>query len=304
MKDFRLSGLIAAPFTPFNADLRLNLAAVPKIASHLVRQGVKGAFIAGTTGEWCSLTEEERLSLAVAWRKAAGPELKLIVHVGHTSVASSEALAAHAEKIGADAIGYLAPTFFRPPTLEALVDCCRRVAGAAPKTPFYYYHMPDMTAVDFRMADFLPLAKAAIPTFRGIKFTHGDLMDFGLTVQAAGSDYDILFGRDEYLLSALVLGAKGAVGSTYNYSAKIYLRMMEAFEAHRLEEARLSQVLIQKTILPLVRHGGLTVGKTFMALAGVDCGPARPPLSPLAPKLVSSLKKDLEAIGFFEAVRC
>ena len=295
--------MIAAPFTPFNKDFSLNLAAVPRIAAHLVQQGVTGAFITGTTGEWCSLGADERLRLAEAWRAAAGPELKLIVHVGHNSITVARTLAAHAERIKADAIGALMPTFFRPSSLDSVVDCCRQIAEAAPGTPFYYYHMPDMTGVDFPMVEFLPRAKALIPTFRGIKFTHGDLMDFGLTVEASAGEFDLLFGRDEYLLSALVLGAGGAVGSTYNYCARPFLRMIDACAAGRMAEAREIQVFLQKVILPLVRGGGLPVGKAIMALAAVDCGPPRPPLVPQTEAQVSSLRKYLDDLGFFEAVK-
>ena len=225
MKDLRLTGLIAAPFTPFNADFSLNLNAVPLIARHLARQKVTGAFVGGTTGEWASLTQPERRSLAEAWRQATDSKLKLIVHVGHNCLADSRALAAHAENLGADAIAAIMTSFFRPATLERTVEYCRRIAQAAPRIPFYYYHMPDMTGVNFKMTDFLPAARKAIPTFRGIKFTHSDLMDYGLTL-AAADGHDVLFGRDEILLAGLAAGAQGAVGSTYNYCARLHYRLI------------------------------------------------------------------------------
>jgi N-acetylneuraminate lyase len=303
MKYTSLTGLIAAPYTPFKDNFALDLDVVPRIAAHLVRQKVTGAFIAGTTGEWASLTEEERRALAVSWRRAAGSDLKLVVHVGHNSLADSRDLAQHAESLGADAIAALMPSFFRPATISAAIEFCRHIAEAAPKTPFYYYHIPDLTGVDFRMAEFIGLAREAIPTFRGIKFNSSDQMDFSLTA-AAGADHriDVLYGRDEYLLGGLALGAKGAVGSSYNYAANLCYKMMEAHRSGLADEARTQQVYLQRTIQPLLRFGGLPTGKAVMALAGVDCGPPRPPLERLSHRQMKTLKDELDALDFFGAI--
>jgi len=108
------TGLIAAPFTPFKPNGRLNLDLIPRLAGLLVAQGVRGAFVCGTTGEGSSMTLEERMQVAEAWKRAAPAGLAVIVHVGHNCVDDSRALAAHAEEIGADAIGAGA-AFLLPP---------------------------------------------------------------------------------------------------------------------------------------------------------------------------------------------
>ncbi|HYD84225.1 MAG TPA: dihydrodipicolinate synthase family protein, partial [Opitutus sp.] len=117
----RTQGLVAAPFTPMRADGSLNLELIPDYVAWLRGNGVAGAFVGGTTGEAMSLTVEERLQLAEAWRRAAPADLKVIVHVGHTSLSDCRAMAAHAKDIGADAIGCLAPFFFRPDNVSELV---------------------------------------------------------------------------------------------------------------------------------------------------------------------------------------
>jgi N-acetylneuraminate lyase len=299
MKKTPLTGLIAAPFTPFHSDYRLNLDVVPRIAEHLVRQQVKGAFIGGTTGEWPSLTGAERRALADAWRKVCGPNLRLIIHVGHNSIDECRDLARHADSIGADAISALMPSVFRPATLEIAVDFCRLIAAAAPHTPFYYYHMPDLTGVDFSMVELLPLARQSIPTFGGIKFTHSNLMDYGVTLADAGDQIDVLFGRDEFLLAGLALGAKGAVGATYNHSARLYHRLMRAYGSGDTDEARKVQVYLQRVMLAQHRAGGAFVaGKALMALEGIDCGPCRPPLTSLSGGQLTAFKARLDTLDF------
>ncbi|MDF9828036.1 N-acetylneuraminate lyase [Ereboglobus sp. PH5-10] len=301
---FHITGLIAAPFTPFDAKGRLKLGVIPKLVKYYKATGVSGAFVCGTTGEGASMSNEERFAVAKAWGAAMkGSRLKLIVHVGHNSLPESCALAAHAEKIGADAIATIAPSFFRPEGVDGLVEWCKKVATAAPKTPFYYYHMPSMSGVNVAMADFLPLAAKSIRTFGGIKFTHENIMDYGLTLAAAGDKYDILFGRDEILLSALVMGAKGAVGSTYNYASALYNRVIAAYNAGDMKSAAAWQLESMKFIQAFCKHGGMSANKAILGLLGMDCGPVRPPMTPIAKDKIAAMKADLEEAGFFKNIR-
>ena len=294
-----LTGLVAAPFTPFYPDGSINFARIPEVVAHLRATGVAGAFVCGTTGEGASLTFAERCEVAQTWRQAAGNGLRVIVHVGCNSLEESKALARHAASIGADAFATLAPNFFRPEGISGLVDWCASLAAAAPELPFYYYHMPAMTGVGGNMTDFLPRATEQIPNFAGIKFTHENLMDYTLTVAAAGGRQDILFGRDEILLSALVAGAQGGVGSTYNYIAPIFQRVITAFKAGDLAEARAQQLLATRIIDVMARHGGLSAGKAIMGLIGLDCGPMRAPLKTLSSDAIAALRAELEQTGFF-----
>ena len=220
--------------------------------------------------------------------------------VTYVCLAESCALARHAEEIGADAIATIAPSFFKPPGAAELVEWCRRVAAAAPTLPFYYYHMPAMTGVAVSVTDLLLRADGQIPTLVGVKFTHEDLLDYGRAAAVAGGRYALLFGRDEILLAGLSLGAVGAVGSTYNFAAPLFLRLLRAFAAGDLETARREQAHVRDFIAVVHRHGGLAAGKTVMKLIGVDCGPVRLPLRQPGAAEEQSLRKELEQVGFFD----
>ncbi len=294
----RLTGLIAAPFTPLNKDLTVNYSMIQRQASALAKAGVAGAFVCGTTGEGQSLTAAERMQIAEKWMAAAPESLGIIVHVGHNSTAESRALAAHAEKIGTRAFATIGPTFFHATNIKQLVDYCADVASGAPSLPFYYYHMPAMTGVDLPMFDFLKLASGRIPNLAGIKFTHENLMDYSRCLNFENGRYDILFGRDEILLCALVMGARGAVGSTYNYMPSIYQRVIEAFNAGDLATARRFQSMAIEIIAVMARNGGLPAGKAMMKLVGIDCGPVRPPLQNLSVEAFEHMQAELKAAGF------
>jgi N-acetylneuraminate lyase len=293
----KLTGLIAAPFTAMNADGSLNLPMIEQQAKLLIENNVQGAFICGTTGEGMSLSMEERLQAAEHWM-AAAKSLRIIVHVGHHTVAESRTLAAHAERIGAHAFATVGPTFFRASNVEQLVNYCAQVAAGAPNLPFYYYHIPVMAGADLPMHDFLKLAGPRIPNLAGIKFTHENLMDYSRCLHLEDGCYNILFGRDEILLAALAMGAPGAVGSTYNYMAPVYHRVMEAFAAGDMEAARGFQTLAINIIAVMSRRGGLAAGKAMMKMIGHDCGPVRAPLQNLSPEALESLTRELKAAGF------
>jgi N-acetylneuraminate lyase len=294
----KLTGLIAAPFTAMNADGSPNLAMIENQAKLLVENKVNGAFICGTTGEGMSLSMDERLAIAEKWMAVAPHSLRVIVHVGHQTISVSQSLAAHAARIGAHAFATVGPTFFRATNIEQLVNFSAQIASGAPNLPLYYYHMPAMTGADLPMYDFLKAAGPRIPNLAGIKFTHENLMDYSRCLNFEEGRYNILFGRDEILLAALAMGAVGAVGSTYNYMAPLYHRVMEAFNAGDLETARKFQSQAIQIITIMNRRGGLAAGKSMMKMVGHDCGPVRAPLQNLSPEALESLTRELKAAGF------
>ncbi|MBC7366565.1 MAG: dihydrodipicolinate synthase family protein [Undibacterium sp.] len=298
----RFRGLVAAPFTPFNADRSLNLDVIPAYARFLRDNGVGAAFVCGTTGEGLSLTLDERLRVAERWAACADERLRVIVHVGHTCLEDARTLTAHAAKIGAAAVSALAPMFFKPRSNAELVEWCAAVASAAPSLPFYYYNIPSMTGVSFPVADFLARAAGRIPTLAGVKYTHEDLPDYRACVAFDGGRHDILFGRDELLLEGTAAGALGAVGSTYNYAAPIYLRLLDARTAGRDAEARTLQDTAIKMIAICNGMGvtHLAASKSVMAMLGIDCGPVRLPLIQPDATQLTTLRAKLTDLGFFD----
>ena len=153
------------------------------------------------------------------------------------------------------------------------------------------------------MAEFLPAAAAAIPTFAGLKFTHDNLAEYAHRVAYDKGRYEIFFGRDEMFLGAMAMGASSGVGTTYNYSAPLFQRVYEAFTRGDLDEARHWQGHAIAMVEIAVAHGGMPAFKAMMRWFGVDCGPCRPPLVSLDDDQAARLQAALERIGFFDAVR-
>lgn len=296
----RFTGLIAAPFTPFHTDGSINPAAIPAYARFLKQRGVSAVFVCGTTGEGASLSVEERERMTEAWIEAA--ELPVIVHVGHTALPDAQRLAAHAAKHGATAFAALAPFFFKPRNPAELSDWCAAVASAAPSLPFYYYHIPSMTGVSMPVIDVLKAADSRIPNLSGVKYTHEDLPDFEACLRHADGKFDLLFGRDEMLFEGTERGARGAVGSTYNYASPLYLRLLAALAKGDRAQAR---VLQDQSIAMIAACNGIGVthlaaSKAVMAWLGIDCGPVRSPLAQPTALQLANLRVQLNTLGFFD----
>jgi len=296
----RLTGLVAATYAPMHADGSLNLEMVAPIVDYLVSVGITGLYVNGSTGEGVSMTSGERCQVAEAYVQANAGRLPVIVQVGHNSLAESAELAAHAQAIGADVISACSPSYFKPDSVGNLVDCMAETAAGAPDLPFYYYHIPRLTGAAIDMLAFLDQAEARIPTIRGVKYSDTTAFEFQACLEHRNRRFDVLWGCDEMLLSALAVGAKGAVGSTYNFAAPLYNRVIEAYNAGDLAEAQRCQLLSVKMINVFARYPFHSAMKAVMGLIGLECGPRRLPHVALTPDQVDSLRADLDEIGFLD----
>jgi putative N-acetylneuraminate lyase len=297
----KIKGLIDAPFTPFHEDGSLNLAPIPEYAALLARNGLKGVFINGSSGEGYMLTEEERMQLAEAWMAAVPEDFKVIVHVGSTSVMSSRRLAEHAQKIGAWGIGAMATPFPKIGSIEQLCRYCEEIASAAPNLPFYYYHIPAFNGAFLSMYDFLKAVDGRIPNFAGIKYTFESLYEYNRCRRYQHGKFDMLHGQDETILPCLAMGgAQGGIGGTTNYNGRCLTGILEAWEKGDLEKARQLQDFAQDVIDVICNfRGNIVGGKRIMKLIGLDLGPNRVPFMTVTEEEELELRRQLEAIDFF-----
>ncbi|SEM13207.1 N-acetylneuraminate lyase [Chitinophaga rupis] len=299
----RIQGLIAATFSTFNEDGSLDLSLVPGLVDKLISEGVQGVFICGTNGEGPNLTIEERMTIAEAYVKAVNKRCLVLVHVGHPSIAEARKLAVHAKKIGADAISAVAAFYFKPASVNNLVDCMAEIAAAAPDMPFYYYHIPVITGMGIDMLEFLRLAEGKIPNLAGIKYTAATLHEYQACLNYKNGRFDILYGYDELLLPALAVGAQAAIGSTYTFAAPLYLKVMAYFREGKIAEAQQLQLHAINMIRCLSRYSPIPTQKTIMKLMGMDLGPCRLPLVSLSAQQEQEISHYLQEIKFAEVLK-
>ena len=295
-----LHGLIAAPFTPFHADGSLNLSLIPEYYEMLIANGVTGAFICGSTGEGVSMSVREKMAVAEAWASCSksNPDFKVMTLLGGTNINDCKELAVHAKEVGLYAVSFTAPFYFKPASVDVWARICEEIAAEVPGMPFYYYHIPVLTGVGFAMYDLLQAIDGRVPNFAGIKYTHEDFMDFLSCLHFQNGKYDMLWGRDENMLSALVLGTRGAVGSTFNYAAPLYYELIEAFNSGELKKAQQLQQKSIDMIRLLGKYGGIATGKAYMKLIGLNCGEFRLPVKNMSAEQFQQFNKDVEQLNF------
>lgn len=296
----KIEGLVVAAFTPMKSDGSINLDKIEALYNYYKQNEIKGVFLNGSTGEGLSLTYNERLQLCEKWGSVVDDDFKLIVHVGSNSLHEAREFAQHAGEHGVDGISTIGPFYQKSPTVEILVEICARIAEQVPQLPFYYYHIPVLTGINFSMVDFLKEASTQIPSMAGLKYTDSDLSEYNLCRVFDDHKYDLLYGNDEMHLGGLATGATGFIGSTYNLFPGLYQEIRTAFESNRMDYARELQVKAIQFVKVLDKYNYNAASKAAMKMIGVDCGASRLPFQTLNADQVSSLRNDLEEYDFFD----
>lgn len=297
----RIKGLIAATHTPMHQNGDLNTNIVPGYFQFLRNNHIQGIFLNGSTSEGYHLTTEERKIMAEAWNEAAkGTDFKIFVFAGHLATREACAIAEHAAQLTqVHGISVTGPFYQKPSTPQLLVDLCAEVAAAAPNKALYYYHIPVLTNISTPMTQFLPLAGEKIPNLAGVKFTHNDIEDFMLAQDVNNGKYDLLAGIDEIAIASRAVGARGYIGSTYNFMAPLYLQMFEAFDNGNLEKAQQLQKLAIRLIRVIAPYGFVSACKVIMKELGINNGYVRLPSRQITEAEKATFLKELNALDFF-----
>lgn len=295
--------ILTAAFTPMHPDGSINYDRITDLYHHYVKSGVQGVFLNGTTGECMSLTTEERQKLVEAWtdcrKRNSNSTFRIFVHTGSCSLYETAQMAEHAQAHGADGIAMVATFYFRPQTLEDLIEQCEYVAAAAPATPFYYYNIPSMTGVNFPLNRIIEAAAKRIPNFAGLKNSFNDLVDYQECIHYAKKKLAMYWGTDEVFMMLYAAGNRHYVGSTYNYMSGIYFDMVEAYHAADHERTVQLQREASTIYKVLLSNNGLIAGKEVMRHLGIDCGPVRRPLKAMNAATSDALLAGLQRTTFF-----
>ena len=148
------------------------------------------------------------------------------------------------------------------------------------------------------MVEVLEKGRQRIPSLRGMKYTNTDLMQMQRCMAVADGYFDVLFGHDPALAAGWRLGVRGAVGTTYNYAAPLYLRLIEAIENGNDDQVLQLQLESCKLTARLFEINFHAATRKVMERLGVNIGPPRPPLVPLNPAQQSQLDESLEELEF------
>lgn len=294
-----LSGVIVPIPTLFDDRGRLDEEANARHIDWLITQRVHGVFALGTTGEFTSLSgDERRLVAALAVRAARG---RVPVLIGCSSTWTDEAIAyaRHAEEIGANGVVAVLPYYWLPP--ERSIHEHYRLLAEGTSLPVYIYNFPALTGRSISPALVARLA-AEHRNIAGLKDTIDSIQHIQETialVKPAHPQFAVLAGMDYHLLNTLLIGGDGGVPGTANFAPEPFVRLYADVVAGKLEAAaERARSLAPFTRLFTLDAAPFVIVKEAMVACGrIARATTRPPALPLSDEQRRQLRKDLETTG-------
>lgn len=286
-------GIVPALVTPFHDDESLDLAALPRILDHVLEAGVHGVFVAGSQGEFWSLTldEHDRLIRSVV-EQVAG---RVPVYAGASAVCTRDAigLARQASAAGADAVTILAPHLIQPSPREVRQHI--EAVAAAVDVPVVFYDHPARTGVRLDVELVADLGHRGV--IAGVKESSGDLARALAYVAALPSGSSVMIGNDALVAPALLGGCAGAVASTANVAPALHVQIYEAVCAGDFVTAMALQRRLSLLRGAFALGTFPTVVRDAMSLIGIPVGACRAPVQPLDEPARARLREALDQAG-------
>ena len=274
----KYEGIIPAFYACYDAEGKVNLAAVRELTQWFIDQGVQGLYVGGSSGECIYQGKEERKAVLEAVMEVARGKLTIIAHIACNNTADSQELAAHAESLGVDAIASIPPIYFKLPP-HAIAKYWNDMSAAAPNTDFIIYNIPQLAGVSLTV----PLLQEMLknPKVIGVKNSSMPTQD----IQMWKDEGAIVFnGPDEQLISGLVMGAIGGIGGTYGAMPQLYVELYRCVKAGEMAKALEIQNDCCRIIYKMCSgHGNMygMIKEILRINGGPDCGSVRAPLAEL-----------------------
>jgi dihydrodipicolinate synthase/N-acetylneuraminate lyase len=248
-----LTGIIPPMVTPLRDRDELDVAGLERLIEHILKGGVNGLFILGTTGEGPSLSYRLRRELIERVCRQVKNRVPVLVGITDTAFVESVSLARHSAEVGASA-AVVAPPYYLPEGQPELQEYLDHLMIELP-LPLFIYNMPALTKVSFE----LETVRHAMdnPRIIGLKDSSGDMAYFK---NAAGllkhrPDWSLLIGPEEKLFDSLQLGGLGGVSGGANLFPKLYVKLCEAYRSGDRTRAQELQDQIQRVSSSLYRIG-------------------------------------------------
>lgn len=271
-----LCGIIPALVTPFDCNNNVDYGALENLVEHLIKKGVNGFYVCGSTAECFLLSDEERMKVARTVINKTNGRVPVVVHVGSVSTDMSVKYAKQAAFDGADYVSSV-PPFYYVFSFDEIARHYSTIQKAADK-PMIIYNIPAFSGVSLN-ADNLKTITDVCDVW-GLKYTDYNLFNLE-KIRRAFPKLNIFYGHDELFVNALPIGIKGAIGSTFNAMPERYIRLKEYYDNGNMLEASKSQSEINKRIEAMIKCGVMPSVKYILSKQGIECGNCRPPFSVL-----------------------
>ncbi len=286
----KYSGIFPALLTPFDKNGNVNHNVLKQLIKMNIDKGVKGFYVCGSTGEAFSLNEQERKEIMTTVKEYA-PDCTLIAHVGSLDERQAISLSKHAKELGYDAISSVTPFYYKY-TFDEIKEYYFRVMDSA-EMPMLVYYIPAFSGVNMgteQLGDFLNRQEII-----GVKFTSNDFFTME-RLRNSYKDKIVYNGYDEMILSGLIMGADGGIGSTYNFMAEKFVDIYKLFKENNIKEAQKVQEKANEIISILCKVGVMQAEKEILCQMGLDFGHCRAPFKQLSDEQKLLIKNQIMSV--------
>lgn len=285
-------GPMSAVITPFDAAGNIDAGALEENIDRTLAAGGTGVLVGGCTGEFWSLSHEERCRLYRIGARCAAGRGTVIAGAGSVTVAETVSLARAAQDAGCDAALILPPYFIRLNDDEIFEHF--REVDAAISFPIMLYNIPGNAGN--AITPELAVRLAELDNVVAIKESAGDWNNFYATLIAVREQLRVFCGPSSiYGVPAVAAGADGFIDLFPNVWLPGSVDLFHAASAGRLEEARALQETGRR-LTDLFTSGGRSLypaTKAAMARLGYAAGDPRPPLRPVTGRSLEELHAGL-----------
>ena len=290
-----LTGVLVALVTPFTAEgSEIDAAALEAHVERLIRAGAHGLLPGGSTGEFTTLTLEERKHLTELVVKAAGGRVPVVAGTGALSTRDAVDLAAHAAQAGASAL-MVVPPYYDVVELSTFKELLRDIYAAS-QLPIMFYNIPSATGLSLTPAEIASLAE--VEGVRYLKDTSGDAVALTELLQLHGDQITTFNGWDTLTFYGIAAGAKGSVWGATNVIPELSGQLWDALAVDGdLVRGRELWAKIYPICRFLEQHNYAAAVKTGLELTGYSAGPMRKPFALLGGEARAEFARLLRAAG-------
>jgi 4-hydroxy-tetrahydrodipicolinate synthase len=276
-KQFR--GSYSVTVTPFTADgSAIDVPALKRFLDWQLASGVQGVIILGTTGEFLTVSDEERRLYVETTVKHIAGRIPVLVGTMNAYTPRAVRYSKEAQELGADGL-MIVPPYYYTPTEDEIFNYYRAICEAV-SLPIMLYNNPFTSNVDMS-ARLVARLTRAFPQVRYIKEASQDVARVYEIIEVTDGVMNVFAG--ERIVESYLLGAVGYVNPYGNYIPYASTRICDLMVERRVEDAKRIQRLIAK-LDHIIAAGHPTYGhqcysKALAAAAGYPVGDVRPPLT-------------------------
>jgi len=278
--------------TPMNQNEEINWEGLKQNIEHFIQEGVAGLVVNGSTGEFVSLTKEERFKVVETAVEQINGRIPLLVGTAAETTKEAIEYTQQAERAGASG-ALLINSYYAHPKEEEIYEHFKAVAESV-QFPIMIYNNPFTSGVDISTETILRVGRD-VENVTHVKESSGDIRKVRDITRKGKGDIETFCGADDLVLESFLVGATGWISVAGNAVPKLVTELFDAVQNKELERA---WELYDK-ILPLcsfIEESGkyVQIIKRVMDLKGQTGGPSRKPRLPLTEEEDQKLQGILE----------